>query len=201
VSIAGDVDGNGLVDARDLLYFGTCWGAPADSQNALCDVNGDLQIDAKDLLLLIQNGSEFYSERHTPMEKDSMKPYRRFQIRLTLVTLVLTMSAICSAESLPEPGKAEGELRDASSQTGFYPTGFRGWTSEERAWLDKNARKVAPPDAREIKNLPASVKNVDYLPAVGSQSWGSCSVWASVYYYKTWQEAREHGLAAPRFPR
>ncbi|MFC1546594.1 T9SS type A sorting domain-containing protein [bacterium] len=47
-------------------------------------------------------------------------------------------------------------------------------------------------------SLPTSVKNYKYLPVVGDQgNQGSCSGWAVCYYYKTYQEAKEHGWQRP----
>ena len=45
--------------------------------------------------------------------------------------------------------------------------------------------------------LPLSVKNYQYLPTVRSQQLGDCGAFAPSYYYKTYQEAREHGWIRP----
>jgi len=51
---------------------------------------------------------------------------------------------------------------------------------------------------KEIKkmnenDLPSSVDLCDKLPDVASQNWqGSCVAWATGYYYKTFQEGKEH---------
>ncbi len=42
-------------------------------------------------------------------------------------------------------------------------------------------------------NLPSKVDLCDELPDVASQNWqGSCVAWATGYYYKTFQEGKEH---------
>lgn len=46
--------------------------------------------------------------------------------------------------------------------------------------------------------LPAKVKNTLYLPSVWNQgAVSNCAVYASTYYLKTYQEAREHGWVRP----
>ena len=44
---------------------------------------------------------------------------------------------------------------------------------------------------------PSRVINTRYLPAVRSQILSSCGAYAPSYYYKTYQEAREHGWIRP----
>ena len=48
--------------------------------------------------------------------------------------------------------------------------------------------------------LPPSVSNWQYLPKVGNQGGqGSCAAWSTCYYYKTYQEAKEHGWNNPDY--
>jgi hypothetical protein len=55
--IPGDVDGDGHVDASDLLAVAAAFGSVAGggNYNAACDFNGDSVIDVSDLLILAQN--------------------------------------------------------------------------------------------------------------------------------------------------
>jgi len=47
-------------------------------------------------------------------------------------------------------------------------------------------------------SLPAAVKNWEYFPKFGSQGQrGSCAAFSTCYYYKTFQEARDHGWVRP----
>ncbi|MCE5231445.1 FG-GAP-like repeat-containing protein [bacterium] len=83
-----------------------------------------------------------------------------------------------------------------------YPTGVLPATEADKAWAAKNTRLIrSAADLRTagpaLAALPARVVNVNYLPAVGRQAFGSCTSWAIVYYYKTWQEAKEHGWVRP----
>lgn len=80
-----------------------------------------------------------------------------------------------------------------------YPTGLAEPSAADKAWAAKNTRLIrSVADLRsgagpQLAALPSRVVNVNYLPPVGRQAYGSCTSWAIVYYYKTWQEAREHG--------
>ncbi|MBX3728321.1 MAG: VCBS repeat-containing protein [Candidatus Sumerlaeia bacterium] len=72
-----------------------------------------------------------------------------------------------------------------------YPTGLL---------LDPAADKAAPrvttrrwPD----KVLPPKAKNITHLPVVTAQQLANCGAFAPSYYYKTYQEAREHGWVRP----
>lgn len=80
-----------------------------------------------------------------------------------------------------------------------YPTGLVAPTAADKAWAAKNTRVIrSVADLRgsggpQLAALPSRVVNINYLPPVGLQVFGSCTSWAIVYYYKTWQEAKEHG--------
>ncbi len=50
---------------------------------------------------------------------------------------------------------------------------------------------------RAPRTLPSSCANTLYLPAVRSQLLSNCGAYAPSYYYKTYQEAREHGWTHP----
>ena len=59
--------------------------------------------------------------------------------------------------------------------------------------LARSASSPSPP-----AGPPAAVSNWQNLPKVGSQGGlGSCTAWSTCYYYKTYQEAREHGWGRP----
>jgi len=50
---------------------------------------------------------------------------------------------------------------------------------------------------RNNRTLPVSVVNINYLPVVRQQQLDNCGAFAATYYYKTWQEAKEHGWLRP----
>ena len=79
-----------------------------------------------------------------------------------------------------------------------HPTGLLPPTPEDKAWLEENAHWVTFPE-KELKDLPSRVINLEHLPPVGNQRYGSCASWSVVYYMKGWQEAKEHGITRP-FP-
>ena len=54
--------------------------------------------------------------------------------------------------------------------------------------------KVTQPSGETI---PSRVKNTRYLPRVRAQQLASCGAYAPTYYYKTYQEAREHNWVRP----
>jgi alpha-tubulin suppressor-like RCC1 family protein len=73
-------------------------------------------------------------------------------------------------------------------------TGLRLPTPDELAEYHERMFVVSPTRAE----LPASAVNTRHLPVVDNQgSLGSCSAFAAGYYYKTYQEAREHGWVRP----
>jgi alpha-tubulin suppressor-like RCC1 family protein len=73
-------------------------------------------------------------------------------------------------------------------------TGLRLPTPEELAEYHERMFVVSPTRAE----LPASVTNTRHLPIVGYQgTLGSCTAFAAGYYYKTYQEAREHSWVRP----
>jgi len=57
VTVAGDVNGNGVVDASDLFYLSKIHGSkPGDPDwNPNCDINGDSKVDVSDLSDLSRN--------------------------------------------------------------------------------------------------------------------------------------------------
>ncbi|MEA1922132.1 MAG: FG-GAP-like repeat-containing protein [Pseudomonadota bacterium] len=95
--------------------------------------------------------------------------------------------------------------RDAIFQTpGERMTGVLAPTAEEQKKLNSLPRidsiktlQRFNKNARSARTLPARVVNIEYLPKVGLQRYGSCVSWAMVYYYKTWQEAKEHDWKRP----
>jgi len=81
-----------------------------------------------------------------------------------------------------------------------YPTGLTEPSEAEKAWMEKHVIKVDPKTVlsqNAAEALPSRVINIEYLPKVGRQIWGACAAWVSTYYYKTWQEAKEHGWHRP----
>lgn len=55
--LAGDINGDGIVDVIDLLGFADAWGTVSTdaAYNPLCDFNQDNSIDTLDLLALAAN--------------------------------------------------------------------------------------------------------------------------------------------------
>jgi alpha-tubulin suppressor-like RCC1 family protein len=73
---------------------------------------------------------------------------------------------------------------------------FDRMSPERAAYLKSRVFTVAPSTTRA--QLPARVINTLYLPAVTSQGQlGVCGAYGITYYYKTYQEAREHGWEHP----
>lgn len=73
------------------------------------------------------------------------------------------------------------------------PTGLAEPSAEELREIA--ARRIVP--GAIPKDLPRRVVNHQYLPTVGMQIIGSCATWASAYYQRGWQEARENGWVHP----
>ncbi|MBN1868929.1 VCBS repeat-containing protein [Candidatus Sumerlaeota bacterium] len=79
-------------------------------------------------------------------------------------------------------------------------TGVTEPTEHEKAWAAENMKVLAPAAGGALKApavLPSSVKNTQYLPAVGRQIWGACAAWAIAYYQNTYYQAKEHGWVQP----
>lgn len=77
-----------------------------------------------------------------------------------------------------------------------FKTGLTEPSKEQLAWAQQNVRSITRRSTHEV--LPASHKNITHLPVVGSQgSFGACASWATTYYLKTWQEAKERGWVRP----
>ncbi len=55
--IPGDLDGDGIVGASDLLILLVSWGPCGDCDNCPADLNGDCSVGAADLLILLVNWS------------------------------------------------------------------------------------------------------------------------------------------------
>ena len=55
--IPGDIDGDGIVGASDLLILLVSWGPCGDCENCPADLNGDCSVGAADLLILLVNWS------------------------------------------------------------------------------------------------------------------------------------------------
>lgn len=79
-----------------------------------------------------------------------------------------------------------------------YSTGVLPPSDETKAWLQKNAPEIKAGQGKPFAALPAKVMNLTYLPVTGDQgAYGTCAAFAVSYYYKTYQEAREHGWVNP----
>lgn len=102
---------------------------------------------------------------------------------------------------------------DKAIPTAEYGLGDRPATPEEQAWIDENVTTVKTIAANDLSKqraalegkkasldaLPSTVDNStsQYFPPIRSQgSQGSCTTWASGYYYATYTQARDHGLDA-----
>ena len=85
-----------------------------------------------------------------------------------------------------------GVAQAAGVKPGARQTGLRMEARPaERISIDR-VRAPQNPVATST-NLPAVVKNTLYLPKVRNQLLANCGAYAPSYYYKTYQEAREHG--------
>lgn len=94
------------------------------------------------------------------------------------------------------------ELTELKNQIGVY-NGTQNTTNEtgiipptEEDW-DKYANYLYTVVNISMKNLSLPYvwdnSELDYFPPIGDQAGGSCACWSSVYYTKTFQEAKEHG--------
>ncbi|MEI6415946.1 MAG: C1 family peptidase, partial [Pseudomonadota bacterium] len=89
-----------------------------------------------------------------------------------------------------------GVAQAAGVKPGARQTGLRMEARPaERISIDR-VRAPQNPVATST-NLPAVVKNTLYLPKVRNQLLANCGAYAPSYYYKTYQEAREHGWIHP----
>ncbi|MCX5782509.1 MAG: hypothetical protein NT145_07405 [Elusimicrobia bacterium] len=99
---------------------------------------------------------------------------------------------------------------EPDQQNNVRGTGFRQPNENEKKYLGDRVQKVTKilPNNLALSRfklspsikygLPASVTNWMYLPPVGDQkTQNSCSAWASCYYVKTYQEAKEHNWISP----
>jgi hypothetical protein len=77
-----------------------------------------------------------------------------------------------------------------------YGTGYVDlWAGKSAAELEAARYRPSP---RRADALPTRLINHNHLPPVRSQGGEpSCHYWAMVYYYRTWQEAREMGWIKP----
>ncbi len=93
-----------------------------------------------------------------------------------------------------------------------FINGIRLPTPEQEKYLEKKVVKIksVQPNSTAFARskaspgltpgLPSAVNNWQYLPKVGDQEGGSdCVAWAVCYYYKTYQESREHGWGNPDY--
>ncbi len=51
----GDIDGDGSVGVKDLLFLLGTWGPCADCDDCIADLDGDCSVGAADLLILLVN--------------------------------------------------------------------------------------------------------------------------------------------------
>jgi len=86
----------------------------------------------------------------------------------------------------------------AQDRAKIHPTGVRPLTPEEEALIRPKMFHITQPQRISKTPLPSSVKNTTYLPVVTSQGQiGSCAAYATCYYLKTHQEAKENGWIRP----
>ena len=120
------------------------------------------------------------------------------KIFVVISLLVLACVAACYADTTGNPHRRE------------HGMGFRKPNALEKKFIEKKVFKVTrvAPNAVALSrakrapgksiSLAASATNSQYLPPVGDQGMlGSCAAWASCYYVKTFQEAREHSWTNP----
>ena len=74
-----------------------------------------------------------------------------------------------------------------------YRTGFRPAAESDGSVAIERISGPRP----GMRSLPASVLNIEHLPVVRAQGLNNCGAFAPSYYYKTYQEAREHGWTRP----
>ncbi|GAB4370427.1 MAG: hypothetical protein Kow0042_12660 [Calditrichia bacterium] len=76
-------------------------------------------------------------------------------------------------------------VQNIFAQGGLHSLGLLPEEPYDKPW-------IKPSNIQPQEGLAGSVFNLAYLPPIGNQgSQGSCTAWAVVYYFKTYQEARE----------
>ncbi len=87
-----------------------------------------------------------------------------------------------------------------------FPGGVKEPDEKTRLWAEKNITRISSettiqshdvPVLQPHASIPSRVINIEYLPKVGRQVHGACTAWATTYYHKTWQEAKEHNWVRP----
>lgn len=73
------------------------------------------------------------------------------------------------------------------------PTGCMKPSPATLAWAEQYKAPSFIYSKTRLALLPSSVKNIEYLPDVRAQQLANCGAYAPTYYYKTWQESKEHG--------
>lgn len=95
-----------------------------------------------------------------------------------------------------------GAVFRAEALSTNYPTGLIPYAEEIRDGLAPDIEWIRGAAdlkklGRALRALPSSCANTLYLPAVRYQLLANCGAYAPSYYYKTYQEAREHGWVRP----
>jgi hypothetical protein len=94
--------------------------------------------------------------------------------------LLLILGCCIGSVAAPDPARL----------TGLLPT-----SAAERERL--GVIRLPAPTAGTRAALPKAVRNTLYLPPVYFQTLPNCGAVGPSYYYKTWQEAKEHGWERP----
>ncbi len=130
---------------------------------------------------------------------------RKILIICLFITLLLTQGAIC--EEFPTRSLTKNEFESLVQYFGIYDvhtdyaknvnghgTGLVPPTQEE--WKSiKNEIRILDTSRKAYLDLKASIDNsaTNWFPPIGNQgSENSCTAWATGYYTKTFQEAKEH---------
>lgn len=77
------------------------------------------------------------------------------------------------------------------------PAGLLPPTAAELANAEARSAAIVPSLLARKAALPARLVNIEHLPPVRTQRWGTCASWAVVYYLKGWNEARDANVTRP----
>lgn len=133
--------------------------------------------------------------------KKCLDCYSKFYVVLNLFFLLCAVVNFCMIPQnlIFADSQKIAKLLKSSAET--YPktkylTGCLPYTPETEAKLAPSIIKIMKP-RKSIDRLPSRLINVQYLPVVANQLINNCGAFAPSYYYKTYQESREHGWGHP----
>ena len=138
-------------------------------------------------------GTSFISA-HSIHYSDNMRRAifgKRIKQIMVIMLIGLMMSGLTSFVSVVLGSEINNDDSGRSSEAKVYSLGWLPTPPEVLAKIPKFSYNLTRSQER---SLPSSVDLRSDLPPVGSQgTQNSCTAWATGYYYKTFQEKKEHG--------